>query len=315
MESERCVVSCKNLEFGYNPETRVLKGVNLILPEGALGVIFGKSGDGKTTLLKCLMGYLTPTSGMIEWSAKEDDPTATQTDDWSGVGDRAIQLIGVWRELSKQKTNRRMGLRRRLLYTGRNPSLMVFADSSNALPQLTAEENLRMALAPVCADVTLRERAISLLLEITDLEKVRSQKPQQLSTGQLRRLCLAQSLAVNPRLLVWDEPTGGLDSATKYELIRFIQDLRSAVRLPGIIVTHDVETALLLADVIFLFDDGRIAKTRSVDIPFPRSPQDLDGPGYRPLRVEMIRFLASESGVTGQAGATIETSEMRKVST
>ena len=141
---------------------------------------------------------------------------------------------------------------------------MVFADCSNALTQLTAQENIELVLAPICEDVNIRKHIISLLLEITDLTSVRHQTPSQLSSGQLRRLCLTQSLAVNPRLLVWDEPTTGLDTGTKYELLSFIQALRSAVCFPGIIVTHDIETALLLADEIYMFRDGRIARELKV---------------------------------------------------
>jgi ABC-type nitrate/sulfonate/bicarbonate transport system ATPase subunit len=85
-----------------------------------------------------------------------------------------------------------------------------------------------------------------------------------------------------------------LDTGTKYELLRFIQSLRSTVPLPGIIVTHDIETALLLADEVYLFKDGKISRTLKVHIPRPRLPQDLDGPEYRPLRHEMVQFLELE---------------------
>jgi phospholipid/cholesterol/gamma-HCH transport system ATP-binding protein len=286
--------SCNDLRFGYADGIDILKGVNFTLPKHAMGVIFGRSGVGKTTLLKCITGYISPREGSIDWSPKAPRELGPNEHSVSDLQDRARALITLWNQIENQKTRRPNGIIRRLLYAQSTTSPMVFANSSNALPQLTVAENLSLVLAPICPDLAMREQAITLLLAITDLTETKLQRPQQLSTGQLKRLCLAQSLAINPRLLVWDEPTTGLDSATKYELLSFIQTLRSLVDLPGILVTHDIEAALLMADEIYMFRDGRIEKTVEVNTCQPRRPEDLVNLEYRPLHFELIQFLKSQ---------------------
>lgn len=302
MKSEEPIVSCEGLEFSYGPGAKVLKGASLQLSTSALGVIFGRSGEGKSTLLRCLLGYLRPSHGTIKWAEEGPFKFSLPVAGSSEIGERARQLATLWGQFKKPDEEGRQGFRRNLLYKAPVGSMMVFADCSNALPQLTAEQNIQLVLAPICSDANLRNRAADLLLNITGLTKFKHQKPGQLSSGQLRRLCLAQSLAANPRLLVWDEPTVSLDTGTKYELIRFIQALRSAVCLPGIIVTHDIETALLLADEIYLFGNGRIERKIKVNAPTPRLPEDIDLPYYRPIRAEMIRFLDSKRPVDYASG-------------
>jgi molybdate transport system ATP-binding protein len=294
MDSKGFALRCDNLEFSYTQGVKVLDRTSLTLPGESVGVVFGKSGSGKSTLLRCLMGYLRPTAGTITWPPDTAINRLSKFEELYETTGSAHELVGLWKRIDEQRETARMGMRRRLLYTGQSASMMMFADCSNALPHLTAEENIGMVLAPVCADMRIRDQATSLLLEITALSNVRHQPPPQLSSGQLRRLCLAQSLATIPRLLVWDEPTSGLDTGTKYELLRFIQSLRSTVPLPGLIVTHDIETALLLADEIYLFGGGKIMRTLKVPIPRPRYPHDLDRPEYRPLRHEMVGFLEYE---------------------
>lgn len=286
--------SCSDLRFGYADGADILKGVNFTLPKHAMGVIFGRSGVGKSTLLKCITGYISPREGSIDWSPKAPRELQSKVPATSDFQDRARSLITLWNQIENQKTRRPNRLVGRLIYAQSSRSPMVFADSSNALPQLTVAENLRLVLAPICPDLAMREQAIALLLAITDLTETRLQRPPQLSTGQLKRLCLAQSLAINPRLLVWDEPTTGLDNATKYEFLSFIQTLRSLVDLPGILVTHDIEAALLMADEIYMFRDGRIEKTMEVNTCQPRRPEDLVNLEYRPLHFELIQFLKSQ---------------------
>ena len=290
MESSEFAVVCENLEFGYSPNVKVLDGTSLSLTKGSFGIVFGKSGSGKSTLLRCLTGYLHPQKGIVKWPEMPVAGLIGQlpTHDTVTV---ASKLISLWQQLDRERHFTRTGLRRSILYAAPSHSVMMFADCSNALPHLTAEQNLDLVLAPICADQGLRSQAKSLLLEITDLRNVSNQTPGQLSSGELRRLCLAQSLAAAPQVLIWDEPTSGLDTATKYELVSFIQSLRHTVPLPGLMVTHDIETALLLADEIYLFAEGKILRSLNVQIARPRHPQDLDRAEYRPLRHEMIRFL------------------------
>jgi molybdate transport system ATP-binding protein len=297
-EIEDFVVACEKLEFSYVPGVNILNELSFRLPQESIGVIFGRSGIGKTTLLRCLSGYLQPTRGSIRWGV-DSPPRRNSFSDINQNSDKAQQLLSLWGEIDKQKSLAKQGIRQTSLYRQQQPAMMVFADCSNALAHLTAEENLELVLSPVCPTKETRTQAISLLLEITALSEVRNQIPAQLSSGQLRRLCLAQSLAVNPRLLVWDEPTSGLDAGTKYDLLNFLQILRLAVPFPILIVTHDIETALLLANNIFLFDNGQIKHTLRIDIPPQRYPHDLDLKQFVPLRQTMLEFLNANKIFSG----------------
>ena len=168
---------------------------------------------------------------------------------------------------------------------------MVFADCSNALPQLTAEENLQLVLAPICPDLKLRQKTARLLLQLTGLTEVSRQKPSELSSGQLRRLCLAQGLAINPGLLILDEPTNGLDFSTKSSFLSFVEQLKKIVNITILSVTHDLDAALFLADRLLLFRDGKIIKEVQVEQPHPRQIEVLDTKKNLNLRQILTDFL------------------------
>ncbi len=290
-QKRQIIVSCENLRFAYSSQKPILNGISLNLYQGESTVLFGKSGSGKSTLLRCISGYSKPDSGkIIINSLVEGEEQSTL----SSVKDRsqyAYKIAQLWQQIQTQK--RKKWSWWDYLFRGSRSSqgYMVFADCSNALPQLTAEENIYLVLAPICSDLELRINTTRLLLALTGLTEVSQQKPAALSSGQLRRLCLAQGLALNPGLLILDEPTNGLDFSTKAAFLYFLEQLRQVVGITILSVTHDLEAALLLADRLLLFRDGQILKEVYVDEPHPRQLQDIETPEYTNLRRMLTDFL------------------------
>ena len=290
-QKNRVIVSCENLRFAYSNQQPVLKGISLKLYQEESTVLFGKSGSGKTTLLKFISGYSKPDSGKIVVSNLleiKESSTLSSVDENTQYAHKIAQF---WEQMQTQKRISFSWWEYLFQGTRSFHGYMVFADCSNALPQLTAEENLYLVLAPICFDRELRRKTTKLLLKLTGLTEVSQQKPVELSSGQLRRLCLAQALAVNPGLLIMDEPTNGLDFSTKSSFLTFLEQLRQLVGITILSVTHDLEAALLLADRLLLFRDGQIVNEVFVDKPHPRKLQDIDTPEYTHLRRILTDFL------------------------
>jgi len=286
LPADDVVVECRNLVLRLG-KNEILKGCDLALRRHSVAVVFGRSGSGKTTLLKSIAGYLKPTSGSIHVTASVPPVPARNA---AMRGDHVPNpILGIW------TAHGQGGRTRSFLYADPSPSAMMFADDTNLLPQLTAAENLMLALAPINSDAARRQSLVSAALSLVGLSNVARHKPSQLSSGQKRRLSLAQSLIRVPQFVVLDEPTSALDTRTKFDMLSLIQDLQMRVELTGLIVTHDIDTVLMLADEIVYFDDGRVQKVERVDIPKPREPQDLDWPVYIDIRRRLVDFLMARS--------------------
>lgn len=290
-QKPRIIVSCENLKFAYSSRRPILNGISLNLYQGESTVLFGKSGSGKTTLLRCISGYSKPDSGKIIVNNLLEAEELSALTSVNENSQYAYKIAQFWKQMQTHRYIKQSWWD--YLFRGMRPfqGYMVFANGSNALPQLTAEENIYLVLAPICSDSELRRKTTKLLLKLTGLTEVSQQKPAEISSGQLRRLCLAQALAVNPGLLILDEPTNGLDFSTKASFLGFLEYLRQLVGITILSVTHDLEAALLLADRLLLFQDGQIAQEIFVNQPHPRKLQDIDTPEYTSLRRMLTNFL------------------------
>ncbi|QLE53023.1 ATP-binding cassette domain-containing protein (plasmid) [Nostoc sp. C057] len=290
-QKRKIIVSCENLKFGYSSKQPILNGISLNLYQGESTVLFGKSGSGKTTLLRCISGYSKLDSGklivnnLLETEDLRVLPSANENSQY------AHKIAQFWKQMQTQKRTKWSWWDYLFRGTRSLNGYMVFADGSNALPQLTVEENLYLVLATICYDPELRRKTTKLLLKLTGLTEVSQHKPSALSSGQLRRLCLAQGLGINPGLLILDEPTNGLDFSTKGSFLAFLEFLRQTVGITVLSVTHDLEAALFLADRLLLFRDGQIVKEIFVDKPHPRKLQDIDTQEYTSLRRILTDFL------------------------
>ncbi len=198
--------------------------IDLVARPGELVVLAGPSGAGKTTLLNLLAGLDRPTSGRVSLAGK----------DYAELGDR---------ELSQ--------LRRE--YIG-----YVF-QAFGLLPMLSARENVEVPLRLLRTAPAVREARVLEVLGEVGLAGHLDQRPYELSGGQQQRVSLARALVARPRLLLADEPTGQLDSATAGTIIELIQHLVHRLGVAAVVTTHD-ETLMALADRVVLLNDGRASE-------------------------------------------------------
>ncbi len=213
-------ISIKNItkQFDRFP---ALGGVSLEIGSGELVALLGPSGSGKTTLLRSIAGLEHPSSGQILFDGEDVSNLS--------VGERrigfAFQSYALFRHMTVLN-NVGFGLKVR--------------------PRKTR---------PSRAEI--RERALE-LLDLVQLGGLENRFPSQLSGGQRQRVALARALAIEPRVLLLDEPFGALDAKVRKELRRWLRQLHDRLGLTTIFVTHDQEEALELADRVVVMNKGEI---------------------------------------------------------
>ncbi|AZT84581.1 ATP-binding cassette domain-containing protein [Marinobacter sp. NP-4(2019)] len=202
---------------------RIFDGVTLEIPRGKITAIMGPSGTGKTTLLRLIGGQLKPDSGTI-MVAGENVPK----------------------------------LRRKALYTLREKMGMLF-QSGALFTDLSAFENVAF---PLRVHTSLPEdmiRDIVLMkLEAVGLRGARDMMPSELSGGMTRRVALARSIALDPELIMYDEPFAGQDPIAMGVLVKLIRDLNSSMGLTSVLVSHDVPESLSICHYACIIADGQI---------------------------------------------------------
>lgn len=233
----------------------VVRDFNLRVEKGEFVCLIGHSGCGKSTVLSMVAGL----------SAADPE-----------VG--GIILAG--RELR-----------------GPGPDRGVVFQSPSLLPWLTAFENVLLGVDQVFYTASPEERRqiAEYYLTVVGLGDALEKRPTELSQGMRQRVGIARAFAVSPRMLLLDEPFGMLDSLTRMELQQVLIDLWTRNHLTALMVTHDVDEALFLADRIVMMTHGPEATVGDVlTVPFPR-PRDrkalLEDPEYYRLRAELIEFL------------------------
>jgi len=205
---------------------KALDGITLDLPRGELVALLGPSGCGKTTLLRIIAGLDRADSGSI--AIYGEDATDTH------VRERHVGFVFQHYALFRHMTvfeNVAFGLRVR--------------------PR---------ARRPSEADI---QKKVSLLLDLVQLGWLKDRFPSQLSGGQRQRIALARALAVEPQVLLLDEPFGALDAKVRKELRRWLRGLHDELHISSIFVTHDQEEALEVSDRIVLMNHGRVEQIGS----------------------------------------------------
>ncbi|WP_461022917.1 ABC transporter ATP-binding protein [Thalassiella azotivora] len=215
---------------GAGAPVHALRGVDLTVDRGRLVVVRGRSGSGKTTLLNLLGGLDTPDGGSVRFDGQ----------DLTALGEDGLVALR----------------RTRIGY--------VF-QSFGLLPVLTAAENVGVPLRLRRTDPAARERRVAELLDLVGLGGHGRHRPYELSGGQQQRVAVARALAGEPDLLVADEPTGQLDSATGRAVMELVRSLVDERGVTAVVATHD--PALVdLADAVVELVDGRVV------------PHQVDGP-------------------------------------
>jgi polar amino acid transport system ATP-binding protein len=201
----------------------VLKDVSLTVRRGETVCIIGPSGSGKSTLLRCINGLVPISKGSITVAGRE-------------VNDRQLDKLSLRRDVG-----------------------IVF-QQYNLFPHKTALQNVMMAPVHVLKQdkVAVEERARKLLAKVGLSDKLASY-PGELSGGQQQRVAIARSLAMNPKVMLFDEVTAALDPETKKEVLVTIQDL-AAEGMTCILVTHEMGFAREVADHVYFTDGGLIVE-------------------------------------------------------
>ncbi len=205
-----------------------LHGVSLEIAAGELLALLGPSGSGKTTLLRLIAGLEFPTSGRILFGQEDASNKTVQERNVGFV----FQNYALFRHMSVFE-NIAFGLRVR--------------------PHGTRPD-----------ETSIRERVMT-LLELVQLAGLERRFPGQLSGGQRQRVALARALAIEPRLLLLDEPFGALDAKVRKELRRWLRELHDYTGHTTVFVTHDQEEALELADRVVVMSQGKIEQVGSAD--------------------------------------------------
>lgn len=234
-----------NMVKKYGEKTAV-DGINLSVDQGETVVIMGPSGCGKSTAIRCINRLTEPTSGDIVLQG-----TSLTALDHS-------ELL---------KVRKRIGF--------------VF-QHFNLVQRLTALENVSLGLVAGGMDKGIACDKASQALAMVGLENYAGQRPGEMSGGQQQRVGIARALALEPELMLWDEPTASLDPILVREVLEVMEDLAKHRNMTMVVVTHELPFALHVADRIVLMDKGVIVEEGKPRTVFanPRSPI---GEQYRQL--------------------------------
>lgn len=187
--------------------------------------------------------------------------------------------------------------------TGPGPERMVVFQNYSLLPWLTVRENIALAVDEVLGNLPPEERR-SIVEHHVDMVGLRphvDKQPGMLSGGQKQRVSIARALAIRPKLLLLDEPFGALDALTRGNLQEQLMKICEENEVTAVMVTHDVDEAVLLSDRIVMLTNGpesKIGQILEVDIPRPRKRMEVvEHPSYYRLRSEMIYFLNQQKRI------------------
>lgn len=223
------LIEIRDLKFAYG-ENEVLKGINLQVPRGKLVAILGASGCGKTTLLRMIGGQARPDAGYVK---VEGEVVHELTDD------------------ALYRLRRKMGMmfQRSGLFT----DLSTFDNVAFPMRELTALPE------PLIRDLVLMK------LHAVGLRSANRLMPSELSGGMTRRVALARAIALDPMLIMYDEPFAGLDPISLNVIANLIRHLNDALGVTSIIVTYDVMESLKIVDYAYFISDGAVVWGGSVD--------------------------------------------------
>ncbi|MGL4829545.1 MAG: ATP-binding cassette domain-containing protein, partial [Vibrio sp.] len=220
--SQSDLVTIKNLRFSRSQRV-IFDDIDLHVPKGKVTAIMGPSGIGKTTLLRLIGGQLLPEQGEI-WFDGDNIPT----------------------------------LSRRKLYRARKKMSMLF-QSGALFTDLNVFDNVAYPLREhTDLDESLIKTLVLLKLEAVGLRGAAYLMPSELSGGMARRAALARAIALDPELIMFDEPFVGQDPITMGVLVELIRNLNQALGVTSIVVSHDVPEVMSIADWVYLLADGKV---------------------------------------------------------
>jgi phospholipid/cholesterol/gamma-HCH transport system ATP-binding protein len=201
----------------------VLRGITLAVPYGETLGVLGKSGTGKSVLLKLIAGFLRPDSGLILFEG---------------------------RDITDLPEARLLEHRKRVSYVFQGGAFFDFLDVRGNIAYPLRERG-------ITDETAIRER-VDYLLDAVELEGMGNLRYDSLSEGAKKQVAIARAMAINPQVILYDEPTTGVDPIIGKSLSRLIRKLSARERLTSIVVTHDLKCLEIVADQIVLLKDGLI---------------------------------------------------------
>jgi phospholipid/cholesterol/gamma-HCH transport system ATP-binding protein len=220
-QAAETVIRIKGLKKSFGSK-EVLKNINLDVKRGENVVILGKSGTGKSVTIQCIVGMLVPDAGEVSVFGEE--------------------VTGL-KEKDLKELRTKIG----------------FLFQSGALyDSMTVRENLEFPLTRVLKlkDQSEIDQRVEEVLDNVGLSDAIDKMPSDLSGGMRKRVGLARTLVVKPEIMLYDEPTTGLDPITSREISELILEMQKKYKTTSIIITHDMECASITADRIVVMDDG-----------------------------------------------------------
>jgi phospholipid/cholesterol/gamma-HCH transport system ATP-binding protein len=225
-------------------DAEVLRGIDLDIHEGEFLTVIGRSGSGKSVLMKCLIGLHRPERGSILFDGEE--------------------LVGK-SEVDWVETRRDIG--------------MLFQEGA-LFDSLSVADNVSYALREqrLMPEPQIAERVADSLRRVS-LPGIEDMAPADLSGGMRKRVALARAIALRPRVVLYDEPTEGLDPINVTRVNRLLNDLRKNSGVTTVVVTHNMQSAFSVSDRVAFIDEGRVVAVGS-----PQELLRLDEPRLKPFR-------------------------------
>ncbi|MBL1218759.1 MAG: ATP-binding cassette domain-containing protein [Planctomycetes bacterium] len=222
MLSQESIISVRQLVKRFDSRT-VLAGVDLEVMPGEIMVVMGGSGSGKSTLLRHMIGALRPDEG-------------------------SVMLLG--RDLSEVDEDGMNRLRRQF---------GILFQSGALFQSMTVAENVALPLQEhTTLDQNIIDIQVKIKLELVGLREHATKYPAQISGGMKKRAGLARALALDPKILFYDEPSAGLDPVTSAGIDKLIIDLTRKLGVTSVVVTHEMDSAFAIADRMAMLDKGRM---------------------------------------------------------
>jgi len=224
------VIEIKHLKKSFGSKD-VLTDINLTVHSGENVVVLGRSGEGKSVTIQCIVGMLIPDAGTLKVFGEEV----------ADLGDKELKELRM-----------KIG----------------FLFQSGALyDSMTVRENMEFPLTRVLKldDKGEIDKRVEEVLEAVGLAEAIDKMPSDLSGGMRKRAGLARTLIIKPEIMLYDEPTTGLDPITSREISQLILDMQKRYKTTSIIITHDMECARITADRMVIMDDGEYIAEGSFD--------------------------------------------------
>lgn len=240
IDNQEMVISIKDLRKSFGP-LNVLNGVNLEIKRGENVAILGRSGTGKSVLIKIISGLLKPDSGLVKVLGQEVDK----------LSEKDLQA-----------------LRLKIGFSFQNSALY---DS------MSVRENLKFPLVRNRRELNDKEvnDAIESVLNDVSLPQTINQMPSELSGGQKKRIGIARTLILKPEIMLYDEPTSGLDPITCIELNNLILKVQQEYKTTSIIITHDLTCAKNTSNKVAVLVEGKFLKVGNFDEVFSADDENI----------------------------------------